>query len=290
MTFLLTEPYVTAAEFRASPTWLDTQNLVPGGAESAQDAELVNVLLRASSWADGQVNQPLGAHPHTEQMRVQIGRAGRLSVHAEHSPVRQVTALSYGPTPGSLTAIADLSALWVEDGVQIVCGLTVAGNWGGFLEFGAPSAGAEVHLRMSYVAGYASTTLAADVAAAATSITVADPIGIYPGDVLRIWDPGAEEAVTVAPGYLPGSTTVALAGPVRAGHAAGAGTSALPADAHQAVICHAAASLLREPTAGSGDYPEAPYEPAARRADGSTRRRDLLSEAARLLLPHRRVR
>ncbi|MEU0516640.1 hypothetical protein [Streptosporangium sp. NPDC006007] len=286
---LLTQPYVTNHEFRASPTWLDTENLVVGGAESAQDAELANVLLRASAWADSQVDQPLGAHAHTEQLRVTVGRDGRVSIHASHAPVRAVTALAYG-TPPDLTALTDLSGVWVEDQVQILTALAGGGGFGGLLEFGPRPGSYETYVRAGYVAGYTSTTLAADVSAAAASLVVADPTGIYPGDVLRIWDPGSEEAVTVATGYVPGSTTVGLVGVTRAAHGSGAGVSALPADVHQAIICRATALLLREPTAGSEEYADAPFGPVARRPSRRTRAADLISEATGLLARYRRVR
>ncbi|MEU1731394.1 hypothetical protein [Streptosporangium sp. NPDC020145] len=285
---LLTQPHVMAPEFRASPTWLDTENLVPGGAESAQDAELTNVLLRASAWADSLVDQPLAAHAHTEQLRVTVGRDGRVSVHAAHSPVRAVTALAYG-TPPDLTAVTDLSGVWIEDRVQILTGLGALGGFPG-LEFGTPRSGGEVYVRVGYVAGFTSTVLTADVTASATSLTVADPTGIYPGDVLRLWDPGAEEAVTVASGYVPGSTTVGLVGAVRSAHGAGVGVSALPADVHQAVICRAAALLLREPTAGGDDFVDAPFGPTAHRSSRRTRASDLIAEATGLLARYRRVR
>ena len=37
---ILTQPYVTVAEFKTAPTWLDVDNLVPGGIPEQQDAEL----------------------------------------------------------------------------------------------------------------------------------------------------------------------------------------------------------------------------------------------------------
>ncbi|MEV0968511.1 hypothetical protein [Microtetraspora glauca] len=288
--YLLTAPYVTPAEFEASPTWLDTQNLVPNGDQLAQDSELANVLLRASSWADGCINQPLGAHVRTESARVNL-QGGRLSFHAADRPVRRVTALSYGADPGSLTPVGDLSGLWIEDDVQILTSLAVVSGWGGVLEFG-PRAGrdTEVFVRISYVAGHTCTVLTAAASSGTTSVTVADPTGIYPGDVLRFWDPSREEAVTVAPGYVPGTATVPLAGSTTNAHGAGAGISNLPADARQAVILRACSMLLRGETAGQGDYPEAAYGPTAARSEGKSRGSELLAEAKHLLRPYRRVR
>lgn len=286
---LLTRPYVTGDEFRASPTWLDTENLVVDGDSLAQDSELTNVLLRASEWANGIVDQPLGAHTHTEQSRVGLKADGRLSFHAAHSPVRKVTALSYGSDPSSLAAVSDLSGLWIEDDVQILTSLAAVVGFPG-LEFGPPRTAGEVFVRMSYVAAYTSTVLAANAALGATSLTVADPTGIYPGDVLRIWDPSREEAVTVSSGYVPGTASVGLAGATTVAHSSGSGLSSLPADAHQAVISRAVSMLLRGDTAGDGDYADAPFGPTGRTPSARSKVTELIAEATHLLRPYRRVR
>jgi hypothetical protein len=284
---LLTQPYITAPEFRASPTWLDTRNLIQGGTGAAQDAELVNVLLRASAWASSECGQRLDAHAATERLRVEPDSAGRVSIHAAVQPVRQVSALSYGQ-PGALTPVADLSTVWVEDAVQIIAALGTQ-TWPG-LEFGSTPRPGVTFVQLGYVGGHTSTALAAPTAAGAATITVADPTGVYPGDVLRLWDPGAEEAVTVAAGYVPGTAAVTLAAPTAAAHPAGTGVSALPADVHQAVVLKAASMLLREPTAGAGDWPEAAYEPTAQASGRRTRMGELAAEACALLRPFRRVR
>lgn len=284
---LLGAPYVTVPEFRASPTWLDSNDLVPGGNTAAQDAELTNVLLRASQWVDNRAGQRLGAHTAVEQLRVRLHR-GRLIVHPSNTPVREVTEVAYGPDPGSVAPLADLGAVWVEDGRQIVTHL--GGPGGVRLEFGSASPGGEVYVRIGYVAGYTATTLAAAAAQAATQITVADPTGIYPGDVLRIWDPAREEAVTVASGYVPGTPVVPLAGALSHDHDTGAGVSGLPADVHQAVICCAVALLLREDAAAAdGVFGDADVGPVARSEAGS-QAGDLIGQAARLIAPYRRVR
>lgn len=289
---LLTAPYVTPAEFAACPTWLDTGNLIAGGTEAQQDAELTNVLLRASARADSRCGQRLGAHTATEQLRARTGRDGRLSIHPSSNPVRAegITAVAYGPAPGNLTELTDLSGVWVEDGKQVLLYAVTRANFAG-LEFGPPPGrGGEVLVRLGYVAGYASTVLADDAEQAATSMTVADPTGIYPGDVLRLWDPGTEEAITVAPGYAPGSTLVPLVGALAAAHGLGAGVSALPADVHQAVINYAVAALLREPKNTGSSFGGAAYGPEARKDEAKSRAAGLVTEADGLLRTYRRIR
>jgi hypothetical protein len=284
----LARPYVTAAEFRASPTWLDTENLVVGGDTVAQDAELHNTLLKASVWATGVCDARLDAHQVLERMRVTPDRNGRISIHAAVRPVRDVTELAYGQ-PGALTPLSDLSAVWVEDDVQIIVALGGSGSFGPALEFGPPRGQVETYVQLGYVGGHTSTVLAAPATSGTATITVADPTGVYPGDVLRIWDPGDEEAVTVAPGYNPGSSTVPLVGVTAAAHGSGAGVSAMPADVHQAVICRSVSMLLRGERDGE-EYAEAAYQPTARTGPARTKAMELISEAKHLLRPHRRIR
>ncbi|MFC5184373.1 hypothetical protein [Actinomadura harenae] len=287
---LLTAPYVAVAAFRAAPTWLDSDDLIPGGTATKQDAELYNVLLRASAWADNQCNQSLGAAPHTQQRNVRPNRRGDIVIHASSVPVRQVTAVSLGAGPASLSPLSDLSGVWVEDGRSIHITNPARTNWAGWLEFGTAAPGRDMLASITYTAGYASATLTAAASSGATAVTVSTPSGIFPGDVLRIWDPGLEEAVIVAPGYTPGSSTVPLATPLGQTHAAGAGVSGLPADVHQAVICYTVALLMREDVSSQAPFAEAPFGPAARTASSGGQAGGLVNEAERLLMPYRRVR
>lgn len=288
---LLVEPYVTVPEFRAAPTWIDSDDLIPGGTSTKQDNELYNVLLRASANVDTAVGQRLGGHTAVEQLRARTSRRGILSVHPSNNPVRAVTALSYGPDPSSLAALSDLTGVWIEDARQVLVPAPTRGSWAGFLEFGpATPPGVTTYVRLATTAGYGTATLTAPVIAGGTSLPVSAPAAIMPGDVLRIWDPGFEEAVTVAPGYTPGSASVLIVSPLTQPHAIGAGVSALPADLHQAVICHTVALLLREDASSEQPFAAAPFGPAARRATSGGKAGGLLDEAERLLMPYRRVR
>ncbi|MGH3376336.1 MAG: hypothetical protein ACRDP6_16505 [Actinoallomurus sp.] len=288
---LLVEPYVTVPEFRAAPTWIDSDDLIPGGTSTKQDDELFNVLLRASAQVDTTVMQRLGGHTAVEQLRARTDRRGVLSIHPSNNPVRAVTALSYGADPTSLVLLTDLTGVWIEDARQVLVSAPTRGSWAGFLEFGpATPAGATAFVRLTYTAGYGSATLTATANTGASTLAVSAPAGIMPGDVLRIWDPGFEEAVTVAPGYVPGATTVPIVSPLTQTHAAGAGISALPADIHQAVICFTVALLLREDASSDAPFAGAPFGPAARRSSAGGKAGGLLDEAERLLAPYRRIR
>lgn len=292
MLILPTTPYLTVATFKAYPTYLDLQNLRSGDTVLAdQDAELYNMLLRASTWAVGHCNQPLHAHSMTQNTRLRPDRQGRLKWHPAHNPVKQVTALSYGYRPNQMQAVADLTGIWTEDDRQaVVAEIAPLGTGFNSIQFGPPSGLSEVYTTWTYLAAYVTTTLANSPIQGASSVEVADPTGVVAGDVLRIWEPGTEEPVTVANTYTTGSTTVPLTSGLLHDHAAGAGISQLPADAQQAVVNYAVALLLRPDTSKDDAFPDAPVQPTTRDEDSRKDGSGLVAEAIRLLRPYRRVR
>lgn len=302
---LLTDPYVSVAEFRAAPTWLDSDDLIPGGASSQQDDELKNVLLRASAWADNHCNLRLGAHVVTEQMRGRVNRFGQLMLHPSNFPVRSVTNLAYGADFQRLTTISNTAQYWVENEQGIVIALFPnSGQFMGSLQFGsvAPDGG-EVFVQIQYIAGYASTTLTANVTPSSSTMPVADAtgflapstalVGTLRGSVARVWDPGQEEAVSVNTGYtaVTGPATVPLAASFQNSHAQGVLVSEMPAEIHQAVICYAVGLLMREDVTAEEPFAHTPYGPTARKAGrNSSKAGGLVNEAECLLNPYRRRR
>lgn len=289
-------PYVSAAAFRAEPTLLDLNGLRFDAVDPAQQtAELTNVLLRASAWADNQCNQPLGAHAWTQRCRARVDRAGNLRFHADHRPVISVSSVGYGMTPTALTSVAGAGA-WVENDANVVLPLS-GGNvaWSGSLQFGLPTSG-EVFVQAVGVAGYVATTLGADSLAGASTLSVADPTGIVPGGQYRIWEPGVEETVTVSPTWVPPPAaipavvaSVALAAPTRFGHTAGSDLSGLPAEVRTAVSQYATALLTHPETAGQDEFPNSAMGSDTRRGDprnGS----GLIADAARTLSSYGAVR
>jgi hypothetical protein len=294
---VITLPYVTTASFKAYPTFLDVMNLRPGDPSlSDQDGELFNILLKSSAWVDnytemGAGDGTLSAHVRSENARVRVARDGRISYHPNHTPITALTGLSTGVSPNSLVPVADLANLWIEDNRQIVGfpGGQSAPTFG-VLQFGNATAATELYCTWTYVAGYANTLLAAAASAGASSIQVQDATGIVKGSVLRIWDPGSEEAVTVASSYS-GGTTLPLTPPLKNTHAATAptGVSGLPADVHLATILYAAALLQRPDSDAEDTFPSTQVRPNARigkTTDGS----GFVMEAQHLLEPYRRVR
>jgi hypothetical protein len=291
-------PYVSAAAFRAHPTYLDLSGLVPSPNPADQTAELTNLLLNASAWADNECDQPLGAHLYTQFTRVRADRAGMLRIHADHKPVRTVSTLSYGASPTSLTTLTS-PQVWVEDEANLV--ITIAGasaGWTGSLQVGfGASPGAEMFAQLGIVAGYVATQLTAGAATGDTSITVADPTGIEPGGQYRIWEPGREETVTVSPLWqapgpstIPAATTVLLADPLASGHEAGHDVSGMPADLREAVVQRTIAGLMRPDTTAEDSYPDAAQSSNTRSADPRKTAGGLVADACRTLTSYGRVR
>lgn len=296
---LLTSPYVGVAEFRAAPTWIDSDNLIPGGIQGQQDSELNNVLLRASSWADGYVAQRLGAHTATEQTRTRMDRQGRIFLHPSNIPVRAVTGLAYGADFQDLTLLSDLTQVWVEDSRGIVVALTpIMASTLGSLQFGAPvTPGYQMFVQYQYTAGYSCTTLSVAATAGSSTITVSDPtglqmpstalIGTLPGSTVRIWDPGEEEAATVT--GISGNV-ITLSTPLAKSHAPGAAVSELPAEVRQGIICYAVALLMKEDSSEEEPFSGTRFGPSVRRSRTRGAGGGLVSEAEEWLERYKRTR
>lgn len=284
---MLTAPYVTPAEFTAHPTYLDLDDLRNGNSDpEAQTAELVNLLLAASAWVDNTANQPVGAHEVTTTTRGRLDREGVLRVHAHHTPVLDVTSLAYGTTPFNLSP--EQAPRWVVEGDS--------GNVAFYTGRQYPP-GQWLTVQWSYVAGYVCTTLTEGSLAGATALTVTDPTGILPGGTYRLWEPGAEESVTVSADYTPPPVTgpptvtrVPLAAPTRYEHTAGAGVSQVPADLRLAVILYTVSLLMRPDTAAEDSYPDTSLSSNTRSADPRQTGKGLVAEAERIVASYARIR
>lgn len=297
---VLSQPYVTPAMFKAYPQWLDLDNLIPGGAASLQDDALYDALLAASDWAVGVVeDMPLHGHwVQGERLRVPVKSSGRAMVRPRHVPIRAVTSLSWGVDPSSMMAVSlPDPSMWFEDGRRM--------SWrpgGGIAQFSGPSlqfgpravAPGQLFVDWSYLAGFASTCFAEPIAEGATTMTVADPASILPGDVLRIYDPGVSEALTVSGAYVPSLptvpatvTSIPLAAAAQNAHAASVGITGFPRKALQSVIAYGVALLMR--TDVSEEEPASPFGPSARTADSKSggQAGGLVNDARGWLNPYR---
>jgi hypothetical protein len=291
---ILAIPFVTVPAFKAHPTFIDVQNLRSGSTVAGdQDAELLNILLMASEDAESICDQPIQAHVQVDSRRNWADNRGRLFLYPCHAPVRTVLAYSYASQLGQATSIAN-PLCQIEDGRQIIVELAGAsGSWSGSLQFGAPPSSVELYTTCSYVAGYANAVLTAAPGGGAMSITVSNPTGIYAGDTLRIWEPGKEESVVVAPSWAGQATTpfTPAAIPLVAGlanaHPIGAGVTGFGADLHLATIYLAIDGLQRYGTSSS-NWPGARVKSSIGKNPKDAT--PWQAKAMRLLRPYRAVR
>lgn len=239
-TKLFSTPYLTIDEYKQAPTAVDYTNLVLASSDPAvQDAELANVIARASSWMDTFCNQVLAATEETEQQRSRLRGDGMLAMHPRYFPIVALKSVSYGMTPNNLVAYADPSQGWIEDQQFVLPYTATTTNYSsqGPVQFGMPAMPrSQVYVKYTYISGYANTTLAANASAGASSITVADSAGITAGLMMTIFNGMNTETITVGSTYSFGSTTVPLASPLIDAQTSGVSVSALPPAVKQAAI------------------------------------------------------
>ena len=240
-------PYLTVAEYKQAPTGMDYDNLVVASNDPAvQDAELANVIARASSWMDNYCYQILGATVDTETQRARLNSDGTLAIHPRYFPIIAVLSLSYGSMPNDLVNYPDPSQGWIEEQQFILPYSSAQLTWSsqGPLSFGMPAIPRQpVYVKYSYVNGFPTTLLANQVSANASSIVVKNPTGIIAGTQMTIYDGENTENVTVGSSYTFGSTTVPLVTPTQFSHVANTSISALPPAVKEAAILATTAFL-----------------------------------------------
>jgi hypothetical protein len=257
-----TMPYLTRDQYRCSPTAMDTQSLIRGGQQADQDAELDRIIRQASGWCDGCAEQPLTAQATTEPMRVPVSSDRTMRLHPRQHPVVAVTGISFGPDPANLSALADLSSVWVEN-QSVIAPMTslLAGGWTGPLQFGTARPGSRVFVSLSYVAGYGVTVLSGPLTGVETVIPVRDVTGFMPGQQVRVEQGGAPSGVGSGQTPLTSSTavvasvdpvagTVTVSKPIGSAYAAGAAFTAMPEEVEQACI-YVVTGLLKQRGAGA---------------------------------------
>ena len=233
-------PYITVQEYKNAPTALNIDMLVVGGNAAAQDAELAQVILRASSYMNEYFNQNLVADEYTETQRIRYSASGGYyALHPYNAPIVSLSAFYYGANPNQLNALQDCSTAWFEGQQIIIPGNQIGWNWTsqGPLQFGGSIGQSNwTFTKYTYIAGYVNTIILANTAAGDTSFIVDDPTGIIAGQHYRIYDGARTERVTVNDNYVYGSTTVTLQSPMLFAHGAGAAFGNLPNALKQACI------------------------------------------------------
>jgi hypothetical protein len=163
---------------------------------------------------------------------------GYIALHPNQSPIISLESFYYGGSPTNLVAVPDPSQCWFEEQQILIPLSQMATTYSsaGPLAFGPGIGGSQqIFTKYTYVAGFANTTVVSGTAGAST-IVVADPIGIIPGEMLRISDGASSETVYVSSSYTYGSATLTLASPLLFTHAAGAAIGNMPNAIKQACI------------------------------------------------------
>lgn len=230
------QAYLTVAEYKNAPTAISIDNLVVNGNAASQDAELHNVILRASSYMDEYFNQNLVASQNVETQRVRMTPQGYISLHPFHNPIISLEAFEYGVNPNQLYSF-DCSQAWFEDQQVIIPMPQLLNTWTsqGPLQFGLPPVGGQIFAKYTYVAGFVNTGIVSAVQGD-SSMVVRNHEGIIAGSMLRIYDGFKSETVFVDNSYVYGSTTVPLTAPLAFSHALGTATGNLPNAIKEACI------------------------------------------------------
>lgn len=207
-----TVPYMTVGMFKAEPTGLPPDSLVPGAPPQQQDAELARLIKRASQEMNthcyGASGGTLNATLDTEVMRLPVDRTGVFRVTPRFTPVLALTAFSWGADPSAMSAVTDLTHVEIElTRIRVPAYPFTGISSKGPLQLGPPMPlGAPVLVQYSYANGWPLAQLASTASAGATSITVTDATGIYQGSTyLTIRDPVAGDESFIA-GAVTGNT------------------------------------------------------------------------------------
>ena len=230
--------YITVQEYKNAPTSIDYDNLVVGGNSAAQDAELQNVILRASSYMNEYFNQNLSATTYTETQRTRFTSEGYVALHPNNFPIIALKSFQYGTDPNTLITLTDPSIAWFEEQQLIIplANMSTTYSSQGPLAFGGYGVPRQqIFCKYTYDSGYVNNQIAS-ATAGQSSLTVKDATGILAGDVFRIYDGGNTETVTVASNYTYGSTTVPLASALAYTHSSGVTLGNLPNAIKQACI------------------------------------------------------
>ena len=253
--------YVTIQEFKNAPTGIDTSNIIPNGTQAQNDAELYNVLMRASAWADKICNQTLSATLNTETKEITMNNKGLIRVHPDNVPIIQLLdRVQYRVDPNGPWMPVPLTSIQVYNKYFTLYNLNSQYIAPG-LALQYPNMGYYTPQRLRYLQniplmieytytnGYPNTALLAANNAGDTTLSIQNGIGINPGQTLTIYDSANTEEVVVqaitAGSNVGGSCTVQLASPLLFSHAVAIPISAIPAIVKQAVIL-LAAYLIKE--------------------------------------------
>jgi hypothetical protein len=236
-TYTQHSPYLSLDEYRLSPNAVNTQNLVLGGLQAAQDAALANVITSGSGWADIICHQVLAATSEIYAGYPRVQNDGSLNLPLPFNPIIAVTGFAIGTDPSSLTAAPSLTGIAIDRSTVRVPPALLS-QPSGMTDYAPPGifpAQQSPYTTLSYTAGFANGFLTAPASSGATALVLDNTTGMFPGMTLTANDPAAQayEPVTIASVV---GLTVNLVAPLLHAHVAGVNVSALPPAAKQAVI------------------------------------------------------
>ena len=250
----MVEPYVSLNEVKFSPTAaiIDFTNLIEDASQAVQDRALSELIVRASSKADNYtmgVYGSLCATSNTENGRYNMNRMGQIVINPYFTPILEIQEFlaGWGPGDGLQNISLTSSNCAIERTQFIITSQSTMGLYFGNLGIvgGNMQSGTEIFCQWTYINGWANTFTNSTSNIGATSITVNNVTGIYPGQNLTIWDGQQDEYVQVSTSWVPGSTTLLLTNPLVYRHGSGVNVSALPASIKQAVI-HFIVAMIKE--------------------------------------------
>jgi hypothetical protein len=295
--------YVTASEFKQAPTGIDTNTLDQTniGNQQAQDAALLNILRRASSWVDTFVQQEsLEATLNTEIKEVNMSRDGRINVHVDQVPIIQLQSVQFRVHPRTPYQQVDLQNVETRDNWFTIYDLYFNSNlsqdmlpigfgagfyttdiYAGYTSPYAKKTDMPITVKYSYLNGWANTTLAMSAKAGDSTITVADATGILADQRLTIYDGFSQESIYVTD---VNGNVLTLKNPLLFGHQVGVGVSAIPEQVKQATIM-LACSLIKD----RGSLAITMQETSIMNVNPTPNKTDEVSVAKELLAPYRRV-
>lgn len=259
-TYATYTPYITAAEFLAEPTGVDTSQLIPGGSQDDNKAALVRVIARASSEADRICQQVLAATTDIQSGMYRVQRDGTIGIPVKYTPLIEISDVAVGRRVADAVSLVSLAGTRFE---QKVAWVPIPGPL---------SACGRLYAQMTYVNGFAHTLLASPASAGDSSLVLKGALGAFPGLPMTVYDAASTEAIAVNASYTPGSATVPLAAPLQFAHSAGVTVSALPPFVRDAVI-NLVASLVKVRGAEAfqmATIMEQPGHPAASEPGGTT--------------------
>jgi hypothetical protein len=244
-------PYVVPSVLVSAPTGISWSSIGGGRGSTPQqqNAEQLNLCVRATAMIDAYCGMPLRATVDTETLsgpdgyRVSIRPNGTARLMLSRSPVVKVLSgqvSSAAAFPPQWRAIA--ADQWAPEKPLIgVYGTSAPASAGegsqavllapGWLSWRAGRYGSLI--QVTYINGWPHGSLAQDVAAAASSLSVDDVTG-WLGAAGIIHDGGSQEAISVTAvtpstvGALSGPGTLTLASPLVSAHRSGTMVSALP--------------------------------------------------------------